>query len=91
VAGGAKIDVAVGAVVRTKIQNFADEFIPKSFALNSIGFRTSAKRALGIFTDALEHHKRLPQATFPRSSVSRTRVNGIGQDTLILTQFHVAD
>jgi hypothetical protein len=77
--GGAKIDIAVRAVVRAKIENFADEFVPESFALNSIGFRTSAKGALVIFTDALKHHKRLPQAAFPRSSVSRTRVNGIGQ------------
>jgi hypothetical protein len=90
VARGAKIDVAIWAVMRAKIQNLADEFVPKSFAFNPIGFRTSAKGALGIFTDAMEHHKRLPQAAFPRSSASRTRMNGIGQDRSILTQFNAA-
>jgi hypothetical protein len=78
-ARGAKINIAVRAVVRAKVQNFADEFVPESLALNSIGFRTSTIRALVIFTDALEHHKRLPQAAFPRSSVNRTRVNGMGR------------
>lgn len=62
----AKINIAVRAVVRAKIQNFADEFVPEPLAFNSISFRTSAKGALVVFTDALEHHKRDSLRRHPR-------------------------